>query len=126
MVEQVPKLNHSFIILDELEEDNSITKIYTCTNCNTIETISYDTKEKEIIKAVDEILNTYFKYMVSILLLTSLIWSLYIGIKTILSYKLEERINVKKMIINYVIGLVVIFIIIVAIQYLLKGVINIF
>ena len=64
--------------------------------------------------------------MVSILLLTSLIWSLYIGIKTILSYKLEERINVKKMIINYVIGLVVIFIIIVAIPYLLKGVINIF
>ncbi len=125
-IEQVPKFNHSFIILDELEEDNSITKIYTCTNCNTIETISYDTKEKEIIKAVDEILNTYFKYMVSILLLTSLIWSLYIGIKTILSYKLEERINVKKMIINYVIGLVVIFIIIVAIPYLLKGVINIF
>lgn len=125
-IEQVPKLNHSFIILDELEEDNSITKIYTCTNCNTIETTSYDTKEKEIIKAVDEILNTYFKYMVSILLLTSLIWSLYIGIKTILSYKLEERINVKKMIINYVIGLVVIFVIIVAIPYLLKGVINIF
>ena len=125
-IQQVPKLNHSFIILDELEEDNSITKIYTCTNCNTIETTSYDTKEKEIIKAVDEILNTYFKYMVSILLLTSLIWSLYIGIKTILSYKLEERINVKKMIINYVIGLVVIFVIIVAIPYLLKGVINIF
>lgn len=125
-IEQVPKLNHSFIILDELEEDNSITKIYTCTNCNTIETTSYDTKEKEIIKAVDEILNAYFKYMVSILLLTSLIWSLYIGIKTILSYKLEERINVKKMIINYVIGLVVIFVIIVAIPYLLKGVINIF
>lgn len=124
-LKEVKMKGHSMKFL--MEEKNGLsTTIYNfCENCGEIEANSYQMFEEDIIKTIENIINSYFNYLLTILLITSSIWSLFIGIKIIISYTKEEKDIVKKMVKNYIIGIIVIFIIIVAIPYLVNGIVKI-
>lgn len=124
--ESINMLSHEFIVLDEKKENNEITRYNSCINCQTIIVEKISLESNTIINTINKILDSYSKYIIMILSITSCIWSLLIGIKIVIISKKEESINVRKMIKNYIIGLITIFIILLAIPYLIKGIVNCF
>ena len=120
--ESINMLNHEFILLEEIKENNEITRYNSCINCQTIIVEKISLESNTINKTID----SYSKYIIMILSITSCIWSLFIGIKIVIISKKEESINVRKMIKNYIIGLIAIFIILLAIPYLIKGIVYCF
>lgn len=124
-LKEIGMKKHNFKLLQEEKEGLMITTYNMCEECHTIETHSYKVFENDISSTINKIINSYFHYIVNILLITSSIWSLFIGVKIIISESKEEKDKTKKMIKNYIIGLIIIFIIIVMIPYLVKGIIKI-
>ena len=64
----------------------------------------------------------YQPYMWWVLLATAGVWSIVMGVFFAIAQKNEDKEKARKMIKNYVIGLVVIFVILVACPYLVKGI----
>ena len=64
----------------------------------------------------------YQPYMWWVLLATAGVWSIVMGVFFAIAQKNEDKEKARKMIKNYVIGLVVIFAILVACPYLVKGI----
>lgn len=60
--------------------------------------------------------------MIWVFLGTSGVWSVSMGVAMIIARKNEEKEKAKRMIVNYGIGLIIIFAILVACPYLLRGV----
>ena len=71
---------------------------------------------------VEYLFDEYAPYMVTIFLVTAGVWSLAMGIAAIIAYRNEDKLKARKMVVNYLIGLVVIFAILVAAPYLVRGV----
>ena len=57
-----------------------------------------------------------------VLLASAGIWSIAIGVMIAIAQKHEDKEKAKKMLINYVIGLIVIAVIVVACPYLIRGI----
>ncbi len=57
-----------------------------------------------------------------VLLATAGLWSIAIGVAIIIATKNEDKAKAKKMLVNHLIGLVVIFVIVVACPYLVRGI----
>ncbi len=57
-----------------------------------------------------------------VLLASAGIWSIVIGVMIAIAHKNEDKEKAKKMLVNYVIGLVVIAIIVVACPFLIRGI----
>ncbi len=118
----VNKYGHQFVYSKEVKQQNEIIKYYKCERCGIERKINVSNNETKIIAFTNSIINNYFKYIILILITTSSIWSIFMGIKIIIANKTDEREKAYLMIKNYIIGIIVIFIIIVAIPYLVKGI----
>mgnify|MGYP003313020390 FL=1 len=64
----------------------------------------------------------YSPYMMWVFLATAGVWSIAMGIAIIIATKNEDKVKAKKMLVNYGIGLVVIFVLLVAAPYLVRGI----
>ena len=64
----------------------------------------------------------YRPYMVWVFIATAGVWSIAIGVAIIIAQKNEDKEKAKKMLINYVVGIVIIFSIIVAAPFLVRGI----
>ena len=71
---------------------------------------------------VDDLIDQYAPYMLMVFLATAGVWSIAMGIAIIIATKNEDKAKAKKMLVNYGIGLIVIFAILVAAPYLVKGI----
>ena len=71
---------------------------------------------------VDYLFDEYSPYMMGVFLATAGVWSIAMGIAIIIATKNEDKVKAKKMLVNYGIGLIVIFAILVAAPYLVKGI----
>ncbi len=60
--------------------------------------------------------------MVWVFLATAGIWSIVMGVFFAIAQKNDEKEKARKMLINYFVGLVVIFVIVVACPYLVRGI----
>lgn len=76
----------------------------------------------EVFDYVEYLFEQYCPYMLWVLLASSGIWSIVIGVMIAIAHKNEEKEKAKKMLINFVIGLVVIAVIVVACPYLIRGI----
>lgn len=121
----ITMLGHKYYILQEEKDGFSSTIYYMCDECGIIEVYTYKVFENDVLNTIKTIIDNYFQYIITILLVTSSIWSLFIGIKVIISSSKEETLLTKKMIKNYIIGLIIIFILIVIIPYLIDAIIKI-
>ncbi len=122
--QKIPKLNHNYILIDEIiNYDNNQKikeKVLKCHNCGEI------IKNKELLDFANEDINNIVKdnsqYLVIILVSLSGVWSVYMGIKYFTAKNKKEVVEAKKYIINYIIGLVVIFGIIMLTPLLISGI----
>ena len=71
---------------------------------------------------VEYLFDEYSPYMVWVFLGTAGVWSIAMGIAIIVATKNEDKVKAKKMLVNYGIGLIIIFAILVAGPFLVRGI----
>ena len=120
--EVVPATGHSYAITDSTSEDGITTRTYTCTSCGESYTQELGDQYEEVVSYVEYLFEQYQPYMWWVLLATAGIWSIVMGVFFAIAQKNEDKEKAKKMIVNYFVGLVVIFAILVACPYLIRGI----
>ena len=89
------------------------------TNCNIKIFIGSDDPDT---RNVEDLFEQYRPYMIWVFLATAAIWSIVMGVFFAIAHKNEDKEKARRMLVNYFIGLVVIFAILVACPYLIRGI----
>ncbi len=113
---------HTYKITDTSTQDGKTTRTYTCMKCGDNYKQELGNQYDEVFDYVEYLFEQYCPYMLWVLLASSGIWSIVIGVMIAIAHKNEEKEKAKKMLINFVIGLVVIAVIVVACPYLIRGI----
>lgn len=117
----IPCQGHKYTVT-ETETDNGTKRTYTCEMCGD-EYVQYLGDQYVMVSEfVDELIDEYAPYMFMVFIATAGVWSIAMGVAIILAYKAEDKQKAKRMVKNYCIGLIVIFAILVACPYLVKGI----
>ena len=120
--EVIPATGHSYAITDSSSESGVTTRVYTCMLCGDSYTQELGDQYEEVSSYIEELFEQYRPYMWWVLLATAGIWSIVMGVFFAIAQKNEDKEKAKKMIVNYLVGLVVIFAILVACPYLIRGI----
>ena len=118
----IPAKGHHYNLIDESNENGSVQRTYSCENCGDSYTQELGNQTEQVTNYVESLFEQYSPYMIWVFLGTTGIWSIFMGIMLIIAHKNEEKEKAKKMFVNYLIGLVVIFGILVAAPYLVRGI----
>ncbi len=119
---ETPMLEHTFIVTDNELDDGSINRCYDCTVCGHHKEENLGNQYENVTNYVDYLFEQYSPYMWWVLLATTGVWSIAMGIAIIIAHKNEDKEKAKKMLVNYLIGLVAIAVIVIACPYLVKGI----
>lgn len=76
---------------------------------------------QEIITKLNELMDSFWLYIVLALTAVVVVWGAYIGIKVAIAHRNEEKINARDMIKNLAIGVVIIFVVAMGAPLLIKG-----
>lgn len=85
------------------------------------ETTTLNENLQEIVTKLNELMNSFWIYIVMALAAIIIVWGAYVGIKIAIAHKNEEKINARDMIKNLIIGIVVIFVVAMGAPLLIKG-----
>ena len=119
--ESIPCQGHSYVIT-ETETENGTKRTYACETCGD-EYVQYLGDQYVMVSDfVDNLIDQYAPYMLMVFLATAGVWSAAMGVAIILAYRAEDKQKAKRMVKNYCIGMIVIFAILVACPYLVKGI----
>lgn len=118
----IPANGHNYSITDTTSTNDIITRIYTCNLCGHSYKEELGNQYDEVSNYIEYLFLQYSPYMWWILLAAAGLWSVGIGVAIAIAHKNEEKEKAKKMLVNYVIGLVVIAVIVVACPYLIRGI----
>lgn len=113
---------HTYEITDTSTKDGKTTRTYTCKDCGESYKQELGNQYEEVSNYVEYLFEQYSPYMWWVLLASAGIWSIAIGVMIAIAQKNEDKEKAKKMLINYVIGLIVIAVIVVACPYLIRGI----
>ena len=113
---------HNYEITDTKSESGKTTRTYTCSECGHSYKQELGNQYEEVSNYVEYLFEQYSPYMWWVLLASAGVWSIVMGVFFAIAQKNEDKEKSKKMIINYVIGLVVIAVIIVACPFLIRGI----
>lgn len=75
----------------------------------------------EIITKLNELMNSFWIYIVLALAGVIVVWGAYIGIKIAIAHKNEEKINARDMVKNLIIGIIIIFVVAMGAPLLISG-----
>lgn len=113
---------HDYAISDVTSSKGKTTRTYTCKDCNHSYKQELGNQYEEVSNYVEYLFQQYSPYMWWVLLASAGIWSIVIGVMIAIAHKNEDKEKTKKMLVNYVLGLVVIAVILVACPYLVRGI----
>ena len=113
---------HNYNITESISVNGKTTRTYTCTTCGHSYKQELGDQYEEVTNYVEYLFEQYEPYMWWVLLASAGVWSIVIGVMIAIAHKNEEKEKAKKMLINYVIGLVVIAVIVVACPFLIRGI----
>ncbi len=118
----IPSFGHEYTIVGEETKDGITTRTYGCIKCEETYEQDLGNEYEKISSYVEFLFEKYSRYMVWVFLATSGVWSAGMGIAVIVANKNEEKEKAKRMVKNYCIGLIVIFTILVACPFLVRGI----
>lgn len=118
----IPATGHNYELMGTEEIDGKNVRTYICTNCGEITTQNMGDQYEQVSSYVEYLFEQYRPYMWWVLLATAGVWSIVMGVFFAIAQKNEDKEKARKMIKNYIIGLVVIAVILVACPYLVKGI----
>lgn len=113
---------HSYNITESVTANGKTTRTYTCTVCGHSYKQELGDQYAEVTNYVEYLFEHYQQYMWWVLLASAGVWSIVIGVMIAIAHKNEDKEKARKMLINYVIGLVVIAVIVVACPFLIRGI----
>lgn len=113
---------HNYEITDTTAVNGNTIRTYTCGMCGDTYKQELGDQYEEVSNYVEYLFEQYSPYMWWVLLDAAVVWSIAIGVMIAIAQKNEDKEKAKKMLINYVIGLVVIAVIVVACPYLIRGI----
>ena len=113
---------HNYNITDTTTKNGKTTRTYTCSDCGHSYKQELGDQYEEVSNYVEYLFEKYEPYMWWVLLASAGIWSIVIGVMIAIAHKNEDKEKARKMLINYVIGLVVIAVIVVACPFLVRGI----
>lgn len=119
---EIPTMGHNYMITDSNIADGKSMRTYTCSVCADSYVQDLGNQYEHVTSYVEYLFNQYSSYMVWVLVATVGVWSIFIGVSIIIACKNEEKEKAKRMLINYGIGMVIIFAILVACPYLIRGI----
>ena len=120
--EVIPAAGHHYAISDSTSQNGTTTRTYHCTVCDDTYIQELGDQYDEVASYVEDLFEQYRPYMIWVFLATAAIWSIVMGVFFAIAQKNEDKEKAKKMIVNYFIGLIVIFVILVACPYLIRGI----
>ena len=74
-----------------------------------------------IVTKLNELMNSFWIYIVMALAAVVVIWGAYVGIKIAIAHKNEEKINARDMVKNLIIGIIIMFVIAMGAPLLIEG-----
>ena len=74
-----------------------------------------------ILAKLNELMDSFWVYIVLALAAVVVIWGAYIGIKIAIAHRNEEKIHARDMVKNLIIGIVIIFVVAMGAPLLIKG-----
>lgn len=119
---EIPALGHNYEITEVNTEDGKTVRQYTCTTCGDQYIQDMGDQYEKVSNYVEHLFELYSPYMWWVLLGTTGVWSIAMGIAIIIARKNEDKEKARKMVVNYCIGLVIIAAIVVACPYLIRGI----
>ena len=119
---EIPHFGHTFEIIDERNNGGTVVRTYKCDVCGYTYTQDLGDQYEEVSNYVEYLFQQYSPYMVYVFLATSGVWSIAMGIAYIIAKKNEDKEKAKKMLVNYGIGMIVIFAILIAAPLLVRGI----
>ena len=121
-IDEIPEKGHNYQLASEENIDGVIKRTYICSTCTDSYEQDMGAQYEKVSNYVDYLFDEYSPYMMWVFLATAGVWSIAMGIAIIIATKNEDKAKAKKMLVNYGIGLIVIFAILVAAPYLVKGI----
>ena len=118
----IPHFGHTYEIVNEKNENGTVVRTYQCEVCGYTYTQELGDQYEEVSNYVEYLFEQYSPYMVYVFLATVGVWSIAMGIAYIIARKNEEKEKAKKMLVNYGIGMIVIFAILIAAPLLVRGI----
>lgn len=76
---------------------------------------------QSIITKLNELMNSFWIYIVLALAGVIVVWGAYIGIKVAIAHRNEEKINARDMVKNLIIGIIIIFVVAMGAPLLISG-----
>ena len=122
---EISPKGHAYTLADEKIENEETIRTYICDVCGDIFVQNLGNQYEEVSSFIESMYNYYSPYMVYIFLSTSGIWSIILGVGYTIARRNEDKEKSKRMIINYFIGLIVIFVILIAAPLLVKEIVMI-
>lgn len=74
-----------------------------------------------IVTKLNELMNSFWIYIVLAMAAVVVVWGAYIGIKVAIAHRNEDKINARDMVKNLIIGIVIMFVIAVGAPLLIEG-----
>ena len=74
-----------------------------------------------IITKLNELMNSFWVYIVLAMAAVVVVWGAYVGIKIAIAHKNEEKINARDMVKNLIIGIIIIFVVAMGAPLLING-----
>lgn len=118
----IPATGHNYAISDTVSKDGITTRTYTCTACGDSYTQELGDQYEEVSSYIEYLFDMYSPYMIWVFLAASGIWSIVLGVMFAIAHKNDDKEKAKKMIVNYAIGMIIIFVILVACPFLINGI----
>ena len=82
---------------------------------------SLDENLSEIVTKLNELMNSFWVYIVRALAAVVVVWGAYVGIRIAVAHRNEEKINARDMVKSLVIGIIIIFVVAMGAPLLIKG-----
>ena len=118
----IPATGHNYQLLNENNKNGVVERTYKCSDCGDNYNEALGDQYDKVATYVIDLVNKYNPYIVYVFTATAGLWSIGMGVAYAVAQKNEDKIKAKKMLVNYIIGIVAIFVILVALPYLVKGI----
>lgn len=117
----IPSFGHTFELLGNEKRGDKEIRMYHCATCGA-EKEEIENLYGGVILYMIYLFELYSPYMKTVLLITSGIWSVFVGVFFAIAQRNDEKEKSRRIIRNYLIGIAAIFVILAGLPYLLRGI----
>lgn len=118
----IPATGHNYQLVKEINKNGTVERTYKCSECGDTYSELLGDQYDKVATYIISLVNKYNPYIVYVFTTTACVWSIGMGVAYAVAQKNEDKVKAKKMLVNYIIGIVTIFVILVALPYLVKGI----